>query len=196
MLSTLKFREMSCIIGGSYALRTGQSRGSRVLAALARPSELPSTRTTSSDYSSTSRGERHLSSSGSETAVLTAPELYRAARLARLSGLTYYSPEGLEQGCRELGLRLVAEGSNSFTRWFVAEGQLFVPRKGQVEASAPTERFVLLRGVKWGSVNSTEIWQRLVRFWPAPFEPRESPVLVLAGLDRSTLVVSVDTGGF
>jgi hypothetical protein len=62
-------------------------------------------------------------------------------------------------------------------------------REDGAGAPAPRERFIFLRGVKWGSVDSAQVWRRLLQFMPVELEaPLTSPpgaVTVHAGVYQS-----------
>lgn len=138
------------------------------------------------------------------------PLLYRASRVACLSGLCYIDtstgPEGvaeLERRAAALGLALIAHGrckAAGGTSWVVGDATIdyraFAKRAGlslpggvgalPLAPPARRERFVLLRGVQWGAADSDVLGlsAALAQVWPTPF-PREGSELVAhAGVAR------------
>lgn len=98
-------------------------------------------------------------------------QLDAAAYFSCLSGLAYRTDTELQQHLSRKRLHLVAAGSSSFTRWFVAEGAL----PAGAHTTTTYTRAVLIRGVDWRGTNaagrSGQLWRDLGRCWPVPLLP-------------------------
>ena len=60
-------------------------------------------------------------SRGAAASALLHAELLESARLSKLAGLCYWPHQQLEERLQEEGYRLVAQGSNYFTSWYVCD---------------------------------------------------------------------------
>ena len=93
------------------------------------------------------------------------------AGLAELSGLVYTTHEALGESLETRGLRLLAEGTAPFTRWFVAEDS-----RGELTLCA--------RGVSWRQpgLDFLGLGRTLLSIWPADVPGLEGRVAVHAGV--------------
>ncbi|KAK3275094.1 hypothetical protein CYMTET_16756 [Cymbomonas tetramitiformis] len=109
-----------------------------------------------------------------------APELQRAAQLARLSSGCYRNFQTI---ATDEGLLYVAEGTTQYTRWCIAD-------EFDVQGNV-TIRHILVRGVDWKDekkVDRMQLWRKLAEFWPVPFErhstPQDMPLVVHYGIKQ------------
>ena len=95
---------------------------------------------------------------------LTLEEYKAASWIARLSGLAYLGADAdLGAAVSREGLRLVAQGRNQYTHWYIADANA-PPKEGQ-----DIIRYVLTRGVAWSQLEDQwTVMQKLAQAWCGP----------------------------